>query len=60
MLACVSLKGLAQEENSVTGKVVDKMGNPVEGALISIENNPLVQGVTTDRNGLFVIVADQK
>lgn len=59
MLACVSLKGLAQEENSVTGKVVDKMGNPVEGALISIENNPLVQGVTTDRNGLFVIVADK-
>ena len=35
MLACVSLKGMAQEENSVTGKVVDKLGNPVAGALVS-------------------------
>lgn len=57
MLACVSLKGWAQEEGNVAGKVVDKLGNPIEGALISIENNPLTQ-VTTDRNGQFEITAD--
>ena len=60
MLACVSLKGMAQEENSVTGKVVDKLGNPVAGALVSIENNPLIQEVTTDRNGLFAITAGKE
>lgn len=56
MLACVSLKGLAQEEHNVTGKVIDKFGNPVEGALVTIEDNSLVQAAT-DRNGWFEISA---
>lgn len=43
MLACVSLKSWAQEEGNIAGKVVDKLGNPIEGVLISVENNPLVQ-----------------
>ena len=43
IFACVSLKGWAQEEGNVVGKVIDKLGNPVEGALISVENNSLVQ-----------------
>ena len=58
MLLCASLKGWAQEGSNVLGKVVDKLGNPVEGVLVSIENNPLVQ-VTTDRNGQFEITADK-
>ena len=57
MLACVSLKSWAQEEGNIAGKVVDKLGNPIEGVLISVENNPLVQA-TTDRNGKFEIIAD--
>ena len=32
MLSCVAMKGFAQG-NNVTGKIVDKQGNPVEGAL---------------------------
>ena len=55
MLACVSLKSWAQEEGNIAGKVVDKLGNPIEGVLISVENNPLVQA-TTDRNGKFEII----
>ena len=47
MLLCASLKGWAQEGSNVLGKVVDKLGNPVEGVLVSIENNPLVQPTGT-------------
>lgn len=53
MLACASLKGMAQEVN-VVGKVVDRQGNPVGGALISVENDPLLQ-TTSDRYGKFEI-----
>ena len=56
MLACVSVSGWAQEEGSVTGKVVDRQGNPVEGALVSIEDNSQTL-TTTDRNGIFTISA---
>lgn len=57
MLSCVAMKGFAQG-NNVTGKIVDKQGNPIEGALVFVETNPLVQ-VATDRNGLFEIAAEQ-
>ncbi|MDO4163143.1 MAG: carboxypeptidase-like regulatory domain-containing protein, partial [Bacteroides sp.] len=57
ILACVSLKGLAQEESGITGKVVDKAGNPVEGALITVEGNALVYS-TTNRDGVFAISAE--
>ena len=35
MLACAGMKGFAQDGN-VIGKVVDKAGNPVEGALVFV------------------------
>lgn len=57
MLLCASLEGWAQEGGNILGKVVDKLGNPVEGALVSVENNPLIQ-VATDRNGEFEITAE--
>ncbi|NDV57363.1 SusC/RagA family TonB-linked outer membrane protein [Bacteroides sp. 519] len=53
MLTFISLNTFAQEGN-VNGKVVDKLGNPVAGALVTVEGNSLVQA-TTDRNGLFEI-----
>lgn len=57
MLVCAGMKGYAQDGN-VTGKVVDKTGNPVEGALVFVESNPQVQ-VATDKNGQFEIAADK-
>ena len=57
MLVCAGMKGYAQDGN-VTGKVVDKTGNPVEGALVFVESNPQVQ-VATDKNGQFEIPADK-
>ncbi|MCD7937930.1 MAG: SusC/RagA family TonB-linked outer membrane protein [Tannerellaceae bacterium] len=43
----------AQEE-SVTGKVVDKWGNPVLGALVTVMDYPGIQ-VATDKKGEFEI-----
>ncbi len=56
MFACVILNGWAQSEGSVTGRILDKKGKPVAGALVSVEENPLVR-VATDRNGRFEIFA---
>lgn len=56
MFACVSLRGWAQDEGNVSGKVLDKRGNPIEGALVTVENNPLIQ-TATDKNGRFEIMA---
>ena len=56
MFACATLNGWAQSESNVTGKVLDKKGKPVAGALVSVEENPLVR-VATDKNGPFEIVA---
>ena len=33
MFACATLNGWAQSESNVTGKVLDKKGKPVAGAL---------------------------
>lgn len=56
MMACVSLSVAAQEVN-VVGTVVDRQGNPIEGALISVVDNPSLR-VTTDRHGKFEINAE--
>ncbi len=56
ILACASISGWAQDDSNVTGKVLDKWGQPVSGALIYIESNPLVR-VATDKNGAFEILA---
>jgi len=50
------LNGWAQSEDNVTGRVLDEKGKPVAGALVSVEENPLVR-VATDKNGRFEITA---
>ena len=56
IFACVTLNGWAQSEDNVTGRVLDENGKPVAGALVSVEENPLVR-VATDKNGRFEITA---
>lgn len=56
IFACVTLNGWAQSEDNVTGRVLDEKGKPVAGALVSIEENPLLR-VATDKNGRFEITA---
>lgn len=56
IFACVTLNGWAQSEDNVTGRVLDEKGKPVAGALVSVEENPLVR-VATDKNGRFEITA---
>ena len=56
IFACVTLNGWAQREDNVTGRVLDEKGKPVAGALVSVEENPLVR-VATDKNGRFEITA---
>lgn len=56
IFACVTLNGWAQSEDNVTGRVLDEKGKPVVGALVSVEENPLVR-VATDKNGRFEITA---
>ncbi|WP_294628658.1 SusC/RagA family TonB-linked outer membrane protein [uncultured Bacteroides sp.] len=56
IFACATLNGWAQSEGNVTGKVLDKKGKPVAGALVSVEENPLLR-VATDKDGRFEIVA---
>ena len=57
IFACVTLNGWAQSEDNVTGRVLDEKGKPVAGALVSVEENPLVRVATTDKNGRFEITA---
>lgn len=56
IFACVTLNGWAQSEDNVTGRVLDEKGKLVAGALVSVEENPLVR-VATDKNGRFEITA---
>ena len=56
IFACVTFNGWAQSEDNVTGRVLDEKGKPVAGALVSVEENPLVR-VATDKNGRFEITA---
>ena len=56
IFACVTLNGWAQSEDNVTGRVLDEKGKPVAGALVSVEENPLVR-VATDKNGRFETTA---
>ena len=54
-LACVAIPAGAQDaENSVTGVVVDKWGNPVYGASVMVAGAPDTR-VETDENGKFEI-----
>jgi TonB-linked SusC/RagA family outer membrane protein len=53
----VGLGSTAQEASNVTGVVVDKLGNPVSGAMVEIQNNPNTKAYT-NRQGVFEISAD--
>lgn len=55
-LLCLTSIGSFAQSNDVTGKVVDKWGKPISGALISIVDNPVIK-VSTDKNGDFKIAA---
>ncbi len=57
MLLGISIQGFSQKAaQNVTGYVVDRWGNPVSGALITVDNNPDTF-VSTDKEGRFVISA---
>lgn len=56
LLAFTSLHVMAQETVDVTGTVLDKMGNPISGAAVSVLGAP-ANMVSTDVEGKFVIVA---
>lgn len=58
ILACVGLNGWAQDTKVVVGKVLDKKGTPVAGALVSVEGG-LSSSVATDKDGRFEILADK-
>lgn len=58
IFACVSLKSWAQDITNVAGLIVDKKGNPISGAMVSIDKNPLVNTVT-GQDGKFKIMADK-
>ena len=56
-LACMGLQGFAQNDNNkVTGYVLDKWGKPVVGALVTSADNPESK-VATDKEGKFEIDA---
>ena len=58
MLAAAGAGSLfAQNANSVSGKVVDQMGNPVEGAKVSVLGSAKLEATnSTDKDGNFSIV----
>lgn len=55
-LACMSMHAMAQEAVDVTGFVIDKAGNPVSGAAVSVVGIPASM-VSTDATGKFTISA---
>lgn len=59
LFASVLLAGASAfaQDGNVTGVVVDKLGNPVSGALVEIQNNKLIKAYT-DKNGAFEIGAN--
>ncbi len=54
--ACMGLQGYAQNDDRVSGHVLDRWGNPVVGALVTAVDNPANE-VATDRDGKFEIRA---
>jgi TonB-linked SusC/RagA family outer membrane protein len=60
LLLCVTSFVSAQNtENSFTGIVIDKWGNPVYGASVNIKGEPNTK-VETDRNGKFTITVTEE
>lgn len=55
-LIMVSITGFAQATAGLSGRVVDRWGKPVSGALVSVVDNPAT-AVATDGEGKFVIAA---
>jgi TonB-linked SusC/RagA family outer membrane protein len=57
VLTCAS--SIAWAQDIISGQVIDRKGNPVAGALISVVSNPLVK-TATDRDGNFNITIDKQ
>jgi TonB-linked outer membrane protein, SusC/RagA family len=54
-----SFKGFTQDvSHNISGCVIDRWGNPVSGALITVVGNPNVF-ISTDNKGHFIISADE-
>lgn len=56
MFACASLNGWAQSNGDVSGTIIDKWGNPVSGAWVTLGSDSGI-GVATDQDGKFEISA---
>ncbi len=54
LLVFSSAAALAQSTGSLTGRVVDDLGDPLPGANIAIEGTPL--GATTDADGRYLLL----
>ncbi len=58
MVSCAMLFSTsAFAQNSITGKVVDKSGQPIVGAMIYVEGN--LNGAASDLNGKFTIAVPE-
>lgn len=58
LFAGMSLGVNAQSADNITGRILDKKGNPIAGALVSVEGNPFLK-TATNNNGVFEISAEK-
>lgn len=56
----VSMTAMAQSVRTVTGKVLDDTGEPVIGAVVSVDGGSQSQKTITDLDGNFTLKAPQK
>lgn len=57
LVVFMSVLGMYAQDVSVTGRVIDEEGNPLEGASVYVED--IAVGTTTDANGQYQLVLPQ-